>query len=895
MAFTVQGSVGTSMVAPTGRPMQGHVQYAPTQGAYWVPFLSSTNQLSAVYSTNSGTTWTAPSGSPFTLAGVHGNDGREAGFYVAAIGGVDVMHMVLTYTSGGQNQTLHSRFTLGSTWARTDADILDVSGVLTPAQAAPGGCFDSANHPVDIFNDGTGNPRGGVWPNADAGTSWTHGTLTQGIIWGGAAQNVIEGGVFALASQNLLWVGGDGSTAGPTNTNLEWSRWNGSAWSAGAQVFGSNFTAADPNAVGACARTTSDVHAVALSNNSNTYTHARFNGTAWSAGDAIPNLAYGTNSGISLVSDGTSVWAAVIDTSKNIQTCKWTSGTGWGAWTVLEATRTNTPSFLTGTYNGSNQIMWVWTELNGTNHDIIGSTLATAASTSFTATPGTIPQNHAGNITLTLTGTGTTWTSGSAVSIQNSVSGTTTVTAGTWTRISNTSATLTVHTGAGVGTYTITIDSIVSPTLNTGAPSFTISPVTGQPSTTPTLTLTGTNTVWTQETAAGLFTVTGGSGASIGTPTVTTDTAATVVLTDGSAAGALTITDTSVTGSTATFTVLTVYDLTSPSVYGVYVQIEGAPTLATNFGTSSWAVAYPVGGAFRPEGAIRFKATISTLAVYAYLDGSVVRISIDGTDAGSVTLANTSAYGWTTVSTSLDSANQHEYLLSWGASGNTGMFVAKVGTGGGTGLNTATLAARPLIAFYGDSITQGTTGTGNDATLNWTHHVGRLAGYQVANLGIGSTTVVGSGSSGQARTADLTTLGTVPTVVLIMYGVNDVGVSSTSTFQTAYSSMLTAIRTGLPNAFIICEAIMHYPADSNAQVPYNTAIAAAVAAQANAKTVYRSGGFTNYDQSAGGGLHPSDVGSGQVAAQIASEVISVAGYGGAAPSGGRQPSVRRFS
>jgi hypothetical protein len=83
-------------------------------------------------------------------------------------------------------------------------------------------------------------------------------------------------------------------------------------------------------------------------------------------------------------------------------------------------------------------------------------------------------------------------------------------------------------------------------------PSFSIDVGRGNLNSIQTLSLTGTNTLWNQEAPAGLFTVTGGTGSNIGTPSVTTNTAGTVALTVGTLAGTLTITDTS-TGKTATF------------------------------------------------------------------------------------------------------------------------------------------------------------------------------------------------------------------------------------------------------------------------------------------------------------------------------------------------------
>jgi hypothetical protein len=175
----------------------------------------------------------------------------------------------------------------------------------------------------------------------------------------------------------------------------------------------------------------------------------------------------------------------------------------------------------------------------------------------FSCTPATVPAHHSANLALTCTGVGTSWSSGTVFTVSSPA---------TFVSSSNSSATVetvTITTSSGTGTSTITdtTDSI-STTIAVATGTLVISPTSGNTGTTPTLTLTGTNAVWTHETASTLFSLSGGTGASLGTPTVTSDTSATVVLTVGSAAGTLTITDNSTT-ATATFTA------TSPSVIPV--------------------------------------------------------------------------------------------------------------------------------------------------------------------------------------------------------------------------------------------------------------------------------------------------------------------------------------
>jgi len=196
-----------------------------------------------------------------------------------------------------------------------------------------------------------------------------------------------------------------------------------------------------------------------------------------------------------------------------------------------------------------------------TDHSTGATASFTATGSSFTVTPATIPAHHAGNITLSLVGTGTSWSNGTRFALSG-VSGVTCSTGCTNSPnvTDSTHVTIVVTTGAsGTGTLTLTESVTGSNTSTTtvATAGFTISPTSGATNTSPTLALTGTNTLWSTEIPSGLFTITGGTGASIGSPAISTNTAGTVALTTGTASGTITITDTSTT-ATQTFTVSSV-------------------------------------------------------------------------------------------------------------------------------------------------------------------------------------------------------------------------------------------------------------------------------------------------------------------------------------------------
>lgn len=260
------------------------------------------------------------------------------------------------------------------------------------------------------------------------------------------------------------------------------------------------------------------------------------------------------------------------------------------------------------------------TDISGFTRDAttpyIGAWEASVPPAGFTIAPSAIPKNHAGNITLTLTGSGTSWSNASTVFTPSGVAGVVKVSQSV---TSATAATVVVTTGTGTGTLTLTesVTGTNTATTTVGVPAVAVSPTSVTVSSTATLTLTGTNTVWSQETAAGLFSVTATGGNSIGTPTVTSNTAATAVLTVGPFTGTLTLVDNS-TGATTTITAAAVSGslaVTSPTAYhgfrrdgsnqasipisGTYTGGPGTPTIEASFNGGAYAtIATGTGGTF---------------------------------------------------------------------------------------------------------------------------------------------------------------------------------------------------------------------------------------------------------------------------------------------------------
>lgn len=171
---------------------------------------------------------------------------------------------------------------------------------------------------------------------------------------------------------------------------------------------------------------------------------------------------------------------------------------------------------------------------------------------SFVVTESELPTHHAGgSVTVHAVGTGTTWTTGTTFSCTG-VSGWSVASA---TIVDSTHATLSVScpsSGGSTGSLTFATGSI-NAVASVSAPLISASPATISPQDTVTVTLTGTSTLWLDDTPT--FTISGGTGATIGTPSFTSNTSATVTVYAGTAPGAtLTFTDPS-TGATTTASV----------------------------------------------------------------------------------------------------------------------------------------------------------------------------------------------------------------------------------------------------------------------------------------------------------------------------------------------------
>ena len=397
----------------------------------------------------------------------------------------------------------------------------------------------------------------------------------------------------------------------------------------------------------------------------------------------------------------------------------------------------------------------------------------------------------------------------------------------------------------------------------------------GGTSSTENVTFIGTGTTWTS--TAPTFAMTG-TGNSIGSIVVVDDTHATAVVTCGAVNSPWIVTD-STTGATTTFTIAaaTTYDITDASIYGHSVQIEGLPTLGT-----SWGGIY--------DGCIRFRGTIGQVDVLS-ANMEFCRIAIDGVMQNVPTptyYALPAGYTWQCFAIGLDATTEHEYKLYFGSiSGTKSFYVEKVRTYGGSGLNAASIPARPIVAIQGDSVTTGSGIPGFDSTLCWPSRLGAASSLQIANrsyasgsISQGNPTNPSYAPNSVAQNTDrITGLAVAPTVIYFLDGVVDVLDLNTgpdlTQFGTDYAAILAAWRGAWPNAWIICPKIQPNGPDGtslSAVAPYNTMIAAAVTAAADPRITLSTAIYDIVVSTGLTGYHPHVAESVQWAAIIAGEI-----------------------
>ena len=201
-----------------------------------------------------------------------------------------------------------------------------------------------------------------------------------------------------------------------------------------------------------------------------------------------------------------------------------------------------------------------------------------------------------------------------------------------------------------------------------------------------------------------------------------------------------------------------------------------------------------------------------------------------------------------------------------------------------------------LVAFYGDSLTNGENMLGSsslptqqDACINWTKKACEMAGFNHIAYGYSGAGLVKSGlgtsftqfgvplfaTSFGLAASGISSRTITPTFIVFGYGTNDHGQSvSQSTFQTAYLAALTAIVAAYPSAIII-PTVWPSMAAGTGPGSYAANVTAAVTALASTNCptgniLDVSGSFISADYS--DGVHLNVAGHTKMAGLVAAKI-----------------------
>ena len=340
----------------------------------------------------------------------------------------------------------------------------------------------------------------------------------------------------------------------------------------------------------------------------------------------------------------------------------------------------------------------------------------------FVASPAVIPSGHIGHLTVSLTGVGTSW-SGTPFSVSG-VSGTTLISQSV---SSTTSASLVLTTGSGTGTLTVS-DGSENSTIAVNAPTLGVSPTSVSPSSGTTITATGGNTVWAQETASTLFSVSGLSGASISSITVSNNYSATFTLTTGATTGSATIKDSS-TGQTAAISVISSGMFTA-SPASIPAMLRGDITVTLSGSGTSWSgTPFSISGV---SGAALISQTVISTT-------SATIILTTGTGTGSLSIYDGAHTGTVTIAVGAISLNPSVVRTS------TATVLAV------TGLNTVWTQESPSMLFSVSGLSGASLANiavANDCLATFTLTTGATAGAaMITDASTGQVAAVSSSST----------------------------------------------------------------------------------------------------------------------------------------------------
>jgi len=368
-----------SVSSATGKAQQTHVFYAPASQTWWLFFLDGGDPN--VMKTRFSKTFDSWSDGPkLTLPIPHDGDGRNFSVVSKTIGGADVLHLALGLrVSASERRHYHVRATLSPALAfgppvlvRTlvhDEPKLDPEGTVS-ALAQDNALYDMSPWTPDNLDAGIdvsgGLGNANAWRSTDDGMSFALEHIER------VSEYVNANAFVPLSSGEALafWEAGDKE---PDASNVRFSR-RTSTWSGPSSVFDPDATQSD-NDWNVVRVRDNDVHAVRRTS-AGAYEHRRYDGNAWSPGNAIPASSAKFGSGIFLATDSKDVmlYAIAADAASTVVTTRW-NGTAWSMWSAFVVGVTDVPAarnFLSGWSDGAGKVALIWTQTSGGAFEIDG-------------------------------------------------------------------------------------------------------------------------------------------------------------------------------------------------------------------------------------------------------------------------------------------------------------------------------------------------------------------------------------------------------------------------------------------------------------------------------------------------------------------------------------------
>lgn len=288
-------------------------------------------------------------------------------------------------------------------------------------------------------------------------------------------------------------------------------------------------------------------------------------------------------------------------------------------------------------------------------------------------------------------------------------------------------------------------------------------------------------------------------------------------------------------------------------------------------------VASPGNGGWS-DSRFRLLARGGTLKMWVYLNGAAYQWYIDGVKQTGFSLANTSRWGFHSISLP-DGSAEHVYEVQTCNQPQAAYWDGVMVTGASSAFSSSAVTTELTLAGFGDSITGASVNTGPDSTVGHINLVARSLGYKPFNRGIGGNAVSGGVAPSMSnRTGDITNITPEPKYCIVLAGTNDLtsaggtGTIPGGTYGAAFQSMLTALLAGttatkfyvigiLPRTGVTAATLVSWNGSGNGTQ-------GSIAAVNNARLIYvdptswqlNGASGTDYSTNYSDGLHPNAVG-----------------------------------